>query len=122
MNEGAVVSSIVGIFLVVCILFESIVITAFGVVPFKRALLQAAIMNVASLLVVYALWPIISRMDIDEDKLFLLLPLLFVATLVIEGLLLKLLNRAQHVLRILGTVVLMNGVSFVVLYGLLLLL
>ena|SRR5215217_5724799 len=119
MNQGFVISSIVGIFLIVCVLFESLIITAFKVKRFPRSLLQAAIVNIASVVVIYFIWPLISRMDIDEDKVFPLLPLLLVITLVIEASILKLLNRQQRWARIFITSIVMNSVSFAVLFGLL---
>lgn len=122
MNQGLIISTIVGIFLVVCVLFESLIITAFRVNRFLPALLHAAIANVVSLLAIYFLWPFISKLDLDEDKVFPLLPLLMLVTLIVEALLLKLLNRQQRWLRIFLTSTVMNSVSFFVLYGLLTLL
>lgn len=119
MSQGLVISSIIGIFLVVCVLFESLIITAFKVNRFLPALLHAAIVNSCSVAAIYVLWPVISRMDVDEDKVFPLLPILILVTLLLEALLLKLLNRQQHWQRIFLTSTVMNIVSFTVLYGML---
>jgi energy-converting hydrogenase Eha subunit A len=61
-------------------------------------------------------WPLFSRMNIDEDKVFPLLPLLWIATVVTEALVLKFVNREQPWRRVFVTSAAMNTASFAVLY------
>ncbi len=116
MNQSLLIAGIVCGFLLVCVLFESLLITAFHITRFARALLHAALVNSASLLMVYGVWPVISRMDIDEDKVFPLLPILLGIVILVEGLLLKILNRQQTWLRVGLVSVVMNVVSMAILY------
>jgi hypothetical protein len=116
MNESLLIGSIAGVFLVVCVLFESVVIAFFKIAPFGRALWQAALANALSLGVIYLIWPLFSRMNIDEDKVFPLLPLLLITTVTTEALVLKIANRAQPWHRVFLTSAVMNSFSFAVLY------
>ena len=119
MSQSFVIGSIILIFLIVCVLFESLIITGFKINRFAPALLHAAVVNMASVAIVYVAWPLISRFDFDEDKVFPLLPLLMLMNIFAEALLLKLLNRKQWWSRIFLTSTVMNLVSFTVLYALL---
>jgi hypothetical protein len=116
MNESLLIGSIAGVFLIVCVLFESVVITFFKITPFGRALWNAAVANALSLGVVYLIWPLFSRMNIDEDKVFPLLPILWTATVVTEALVLKFLNRTQPWRRVFITSAVMNSASYAILY------
>jgi hypothetical protein len=116
MNESLLIGSIAGVFLIVCVLFESIMIVFFKIASFTRALWQAALANALSLGVIYLMWPLFSRMNIDEDKVFPLLPLLWIATVVTEALVLKFVNRAQPWRRVFLSSAAMNSASFAVLY------
>jgi hypothetical protein len=119
MNEGAFILSVIGLFLVVCVLFESFIITAFKITRFSRAVLHSFAINAASVGMVYLMWPIFRRMNFDEGKAFPVLPILVVSTIVIEALLLKALNLPQRWARIFLTSAVMNTVSFGILFLLL---
>jgi hypothetical protein len=119
MNEGAFIFSVIGLFLVVCVLIESFIITAFKMIPFRRALLHSLIVNAASVGVVYVIWPVFRQMNFDEGKAFPLLPILVISTIVVEALLLKALNRPQRWSRIFLASGVMNAVSFAILFLLL---
>jgi hypothetical protein len=119
MNEGAFIFSMIGLFLLVCVLCESFIITAFKIARFGRALLHSFVVNVASVGVVYVMWPLFRQMNFDEGKAFPLLPILVVSTIVVEALLLKALNRPQLWVRIFLTSAVMNAVSFGILFLLL---
>jgi hypothetical protein len=116
MNESLLIGSIAGVFFIICVLFESVAIVFFNFAPLGRALWQAAQANVLSLGVIYLVWPLFSRMNIDEDKVFPLLPLLWIATVVTEALVLKFVNRSQPWRRVFLTSAAMNSASFAVLY------
>lgn len=112
-------SSILSIIIIVCVLTESVLITAFGLRPFPKAILQAVVANLLSVLLVYMIWPVMARLNVDEGKLFPLLPILIVSTIISETLILKLFNRTARWSRVLLISCVMNLVSFIVLYGLL---
>ncbi len=119
MNETLLIGSLVCLFFVVCILFEAVVIKLFRLNRFGRAIASAALVNIASIAVMYMVWPLISRMDIDEDKVFPLLPLLFITAILVEGLFLWLLNRKVEAKKLFLIAAVMNTVSFGMLYLLL---
>ena len=110
--ETAFIGTLILIFIVVFVLFESIVIYLFKIAGFSRALWQSAVVNAVTLLLLIAFWPLLNQLNINEDKVFPFVPLLFGATVIIEGLLLKLFNNSQAVKPILLAVVVMNAVSY----------
>ena len=116
MNETMLIATVVLVYIVVCILFEAIVIMLLRINIFGRALWQSVVVNLASLVLIYMMWPIVSSMDIDEDKVFPLLPILFLVTLLTESVLLMPLNKNQSWKRIMLATAVMNGVSFGSLY------
>lgn len=120
MNQSVVIAGIISIFLVVCVLFESVILTLFKIDRFSRSLCQATLVNVVSVVAIYFIWPFVSRLDVDEDKVFPLLPILLGVIIVVEALLLKALNRQQTWLRIFIAGAVMNTVSVAILYLLLL--
>jgi hypothetical protein len=61
-------------------------------------------------------------LDVDEDKVFPLLPILLITTIVVEGALLKVLNFGQPLSRIFLAIFVTNVASFAIFYGILLLL
>jgi hypothetical protein len=116
MNETMLIATVVLVYMVVCILFEAIVIRLFRIMVFGRALWQSAVVNLVTLGMIYMMWPIVSSMDIDEDKVFPLLPILFLVTLLTESVLLMLLNKNQPWKRIMLATAVMNVVSYGSLY------
>lgn len=112
MQETALYGTLILVFTIVCILFESIVILILKIATFGRALWQSALVNLVTLGVVYGLWPLLSRMDVGADKVFPFVPILFGAAFIVEALLLKLLNKHQPIKRIALAALAMNLVSF----------
>ena len=112
MQETALYGTLILVFTIVCILFESIVIYIFKITQFVKALGQSTLVNLVTLGMIYLLWPLLSRLDIGADKVFPFVPILFGATFLVEGILLKLLNRHQTTKRIAITALVMNLVSF----------
>jgi hypothetical protein len=116
MNETLLIGSIVGSFLVVCILCEAVVIALFRLNRFARAIASAALVNAITIAVMFVVWPLVSSMDIDEDKVFPLLPILFFTAILVEGTVLWLLNRTVSAKKIFLVSAVMNTVSFGALY------
>lgn len=103
-------------YIVVFIVLEALVLALFRINGFGKSLWQSAVVNLASLAMVYLVWPLISSMDIDEDKVFPLLPILFLMNLLTEGTLLLLLNKRASWRRVMLAVAVMNAVSYACLY------
>lgn len=108
------------LFMVVCILFEGIIIGLYRFNGYGRSIGQSALINCASLAVVYLVWPLLAALDVDADRFFPLFPLLWLTTVLLEGLLLKLMNRNRPWRRILTVSAVMNATSYGVLYLMLL--
>jgi hypothetical protein len=85
MNESLVIGSLAGVFILVCVLFQGFLISHFHINRFATVLLHAAIFNIGSLAVLYIIWPLIARLDVDEDNVFPVLPILLITTTVVEG-------------------------------------
>jgi hypothetical protein len=98
------------------VLVETLVVYFMKVRHFAKALLHTTLVNIASVLFIVLAWPIVNSLDIDEDKLFPMLPILFFASIIIEGLLLKTLNKQQSGKRLFIASLLMNTASFGMLY------
>jgi hypothetical protein len=122
MNESLVIGSLAGVFILVCVLFQGFLISHFHINRFATVLLHAAIFNIGLLAVLYIIWPLIARLDVDEDKVFPLLPILLITTIVVEGVFLKVLNFRQPWSRIFLASSVTNVPSFVIFYGIILLL
>jgi hypothetical protein len=116
MNETLLIASLLLAFFVVCIFFESIVLALLGIAGWLRSLGQAAIVNACTIILLFVLWPLLSRLNVDEDRVFPMLPILFLSSVALEAVVLKRLNRQHSWKHILMAAALMNVVSYGMLY------
>lgn len=119
MDQTMMIGIVLFVFIMVCILFEAIIITLFKINRFSKSVMHSGVINIISLLVIYFIWPLLSDININESKLFPLLPLLWFVTVVVEGLLLLFLNQKQNWKKLFAAAAVMNFVSFLIIYLLL---
>lgn len=119
MDQTMMIGIVLFVFIMVCILFEAIIITLFKINRFSKSVMHSGVINIISLLVIYFIWPLLSDININESKLFPLLPLLWFVTVVVEGLLLLFLNQQINWKKIFAAAAVMNFVSFLIIYLLL---
>src|SRR5688572_14867656 len=116
MNEWVMVGMIALVFLVICFFLEAVVLAFFKVNRLGRVFLYALLVNFVSLLAIYLAWPLTQIFRIDTGTWFPLFPILFLITIIIETMLLKWLKPQMPFGKLSGIVVLMNLLSFAVLY------
>lgn len=109
------------VFMLICGLAEGGIIALFGVRRMWAAFWQGLLVNIASLIAGFAVWDFFSGYDLENPAN--LLPVfgpLFLLTVLVESLLLKLLNRQAPWPRVWAAGIVMNLISYGLLTGIVL--
>ncbi len=104
-------------FMIVCILFEAITMIVLKMNRFGKSLGDSAIVNIASLLLGFLLVSVLNRIEFDEVPFVFTFSGLYLVTVLAEGALLKALNKSKPWRRIFFVSVIMNLITYLILYG-----
>lgn len=102
------------LFLFIAIFLEAIVMSVFKYNEFKKALLHSLIVNMASLCVGFILEEVVSD-GLDASQWEILL-ILYGVTLIVETPILYAMNRAKPVLKTIQVSLVMNFLTYVILF------
>ena len=116
MNEFVLPALIAGAFLLLSCFLEAMVLYFFRISRLGRSFVTALLLNIFSILTLYLLWPLTTRMGIDTARWFPLFPMLWLVSVLVEFMLLRFLARHQTWTKRVLVVVVMNILSFLFLY------
>ena len=103
-------------FIIVCGFMEGLIIYLFKIRKYWPAVAIALLINVASLIAGFILMPSLKYYDADAGSLIEFLLITYAVTIVIEGLLLKVLNQSKSWKSIIGATLVMNLITYLILF------
>ena len=103
-------------FMVVCGLLEGLIIYIFKIRKYWTAVGHALLVNIVSLMAGFLVLPFFNNYDNDRVALIKFLSITFIVTVIIEGILLKVLNKKIFWKSIFAAAIIMNLLTYIILY------